>query len=158
MLEGAELEHEVEGSRKDVASITESLEVIRYAKQQEWMKPNTVQAVYQMRLKEPPESSFADVEDDRRAAIAAAPRQLNAAMCLPDGYALVDSGPPAASASSDSSSATPAAPFHFNSTRVMKTSLHNLLMDSSPLYAHWFEIQMMEKMNQLASLQRSDSE
>lgn len=167
MLSGAELQQEIDGSRNEVAHIANRLEIIQYdddgatnsgsgssassgRRRAEWMSPYTVQAVFRIHFKEPPADSLTGVEADKHTAITAAPRQVNVAMCLPDGYALLEATAVAeAEANSD---AFPA--FRFASPSVLKSSLNTLLMHCSPLYAHWFDVQMMEKMNELAAEQR----
>jgi hypothetical protein len=90
-------------------------------------------------------------------------------MCLPAGYALLEGdeadadAPPRALADSTvapslspSAAASPA--FRFVSPLVLKSSMNGLLLHCSPVYACWFETQMMERMNALASRQDDEDE
>ena len=118
-----------------------------------WMSPYTVQSVYHISFLEPPESSLTDLSVEQRAEFDAASRKVSVAMCLPDGYVILESQTANAAVASSSSSAATAA-LCFSSPLVKKSSMNALLMHASPVYVRWFEAQMMEQMRALEALQQ----
>lgn len=116
------------------------------------MVPHAVQAVYRIDLKEPPAAAADDADDvderEQRRQIDAAPRLITVGLCLPHGYALLEPVDPSVDICS----------FAFSTPLIVQPSMHGLLMSQSPLYVHWFEYQMMERMNALAQAQVEQSD
>lgn len=141
------LDAELVGSARDLDGITESLHL--------WRRfhvvgsaPHTIQAVFGVRFSEPPAAE----EPEEQAKIAAAPRELCVAVCLPAGYAIVQSaagggGLPAATNSA------PYPSFSFVAPLLIKDAMHTLLMAASPVYAAWKADELNRKLMELFAKQ-----
>ena len=109
------------------------------------MSPHNVQVVFELEFLDPPQSAIAEMEnDEEREKLSKAPRQITVAMCIPEGYALLENN------SSDNDA------YRFASPLAMKSTLNALLLNVSPVYSVWFEWRMMEKMKQIADEQAKE--
>jgi hypothetical protein len=127
------------------------------------MGERPVQAVFRIQFKQPPPPPPVDVDEEDRAAataaaaekhrrVLAASRVVWVAVCLPQGYAMLEAAghaaaTPAPAAASASASPSPLPSLRFASPLSLRESLHALLMHVSPVYQAWKEDEMNRKLS-----------